>query len=76
MLSTLDLIYDDTPMRDVRSLVGMMVEELQAAMLILLCQIELFRWAIKLLLNRDEIHLVKDNFSLQIQPLSCQCMGV
>ena len=36
MLSTLDLIYDDTPMRDVRSLVGMMVEELQDAMLILL----------------------------------------
>ena len=76
MLSTLDLIYDDTPMRDVRSLVGMMLEELQAAMLILLCQIELFRWAIKLLLNRDEIHLVRDHFSLQIQPLSCQCMGV
>ena len=35
-LPTLDLINDDTPMRDVRSLVGMMVEELQAAMLILL----------------------------------------
>ena len=47
MLSTLDLIYDDTPMRDVRSLVWMRVEELQAAMLVLLCQIELFPWAKK-----------------------------